>query len=244
MLDLADNPPSNAPPAYSRNLGDPAQLQRQLDELEDALRQKTKGSLYILPYTLPGSIDAIRLLYIGLTQLDLTSREHGTPTYLHPNFSESESPPAYRNADHRLGMMAVGTYSYPGNTFLDMDCESSAYFDGKYPGTTTISGYSEEYRAYQLLQYPLLSLALEGNSVLPEIPMGKIVDRLRMLRLQPTLEDNTVLKDMLGLSQYIALLFLMEISTDVAQVTCSSSWVLCGRKPTETDILHVYGAYT
>jgi len=104
-------------------------------------------------------------------------------------------------------MMGVGTSSYPGNTFLDMDCESSAYFDGKYTGTTTISGYSEEYRAHQLLQYPLLSLALEGNSVLPEVPMGKIVDRLRMLRLQPTLEDNTVLKDMLGLSQYIALLF-------------------------------------
>jgi hypothetical protein len=108
-------------------------------------------------------------------------------------------------------MMSVESYSYPGSTFLDMDCESSAYCDGRNPGTTTISGYSEEYRAHQLLKYPLLSLALEGNSVLPEIPMGKIVDRLRMLRLQPTLEDSTALADMLGLSQYIALLFSLRI---------------------------------
>jgi hypothetical protein len=228
LLDLADNLPSNAPPAYSRNLSDPAQLQRQLDELEDALRQKTKGSLYILPYTLPGSIDAIRLLYIGLTQLDLTSREYGTPTYLHPKLSESELPLARRNADHRLGMMAVGTVSYPGNTFLDMDCESSAYFDGKYPGTTTISGYSEEYRTYQLSKYPLLNFALEGASVLPEIPMGKIVDRLRILRLQPTLEDNTVLKDMLGLSQYIALLFSLRFLTDVARLDTLRSGFYAG----------------
>lgn len=102
-------------------------------------------------------------------------------------------------------MMTVGTSSYPGNTFLDMDCESSAYYDGKNPGTSSISGYSEEYRAQQLLNYPLLNLQLEGDSVLPEIPMGNIVDRLRMLRLRPTLEDNTSLAEVLGLSQLSSL---------------------------------------
>jgi hypothetical protein len=73
-------------------LRDPAQLRRQLDEFDASLKQKNKGALSISPYTLPGSIDAVRLLYIGLTTLDLTAREYGTPIYLHPNFSKPESP--------------------------------------------------------------------------------------------------------------------------------------------------------
>jgi len=91
LIDLSDNIPTDAPPAYTPNLRDPAQLRRQLDELDASLKEKNKGALSISPYTLPGSIDAIRLLYIGLTTLDLTAREYGTPTYLHPNFRKLES---------------------------------------------------------------------------------------------------------------------------------------------------------
>ena len=61
--------------------------------LEAALAQKNKGALSISRYTREGDIDAIRLEYKGLTPFDPTPRELGTPTYLHPNFSESEFVP-------------------------------------------------------------------------------------------------------------------------------------------------------
>lgn len=47
---------------------------------------KNKGSLSIRPYTMTGKIDLIQLLYVGMTQLELTSRELGTPIYPHPTF--------------------------------------------------------------------------------------------------------------------------------------------------------------
>jgi len=99
--------------------------------------------------------------------------------------------------------MAVDLIGYPGNTFLDMDCESSVLYEGKLPGTITISGYSEEYREYQLSKAPLLNISLEGTEVLPTMTLDKIVDRVRMLQRQPTLEDNVALRDILGLSQYV-----------------------------------------
>jgi len=106
------------------------------------------------------------------------------------------------------GMMAIETSKYPGNTFLDMDCESSAYYDGKIPGTTTVGGYSEEYRAQQLLKYPLFQLALEGDNVLPDISLSKIISRLRFREVDRAMEDNVGLVDLLGISQYVFLLFL------------------------------------
>ena len=99
--------------------------------------------------------------------------------------------------------MAVDVLDYPGSTFLDMDCETSGYYDGKLPGTITISGYSEEYRAHQLRRSPLLNLILESTSVLPTMALDKIVDRIRLLQRQPTLEDNETLRDILGLSQCV-----------------------------------------
>jgi hypothetical protein len=39
--------------------------------------------------------------------------------------------------------MNVDAISYPGNTWLDMDSESSAYYEGKLVGTVSVSGYSE-----------------------------------------------------------------------------------------------------
>jgi len=98
--------------------------------------------------------------------------------------------------------MAVDMLNYPGSTFLDMDRESSGYYDGKISGTASISGYSEEYREDQLLRYPMLNISLEGTSTLLTMPLDKIVDRIRLLKGQPTLEDNDALKDILGLSQY------------------------------------------
>jgi hypothetical protein len=97
--------------------------------------------------------------------------------------------------------MTITTLNYPGSTFLDMDCETSGYYDGKIPGTVSIMGYSEEYRAHQLSSSPLLNLILEGTSTLPTMALDKIVDRIRLLKLQPTLEDNETLRDILGLSQ-------------------------------------------
>jgi len=101
------------------------------------------------------------------------------------------------------GTMAIDTLGYPGNTFLDMDCESSMHYEGKVPGTTSISGYSEEYREYQLLKSPLLNLSLEGTDTLPTMALDKIVDRIRSRQRQPTAEDNVVLRECLGLSQYV-----------------------------------------
>jgi hypothetical protein len=93
---LANDTPSGAPPSYtpSFNNPDPAvralsqqALQTQLTELETALRTRKKGSISIRPYTSAGNIDAVQLVYIGLTQLELTDRELGTPVYLDPSFS-------------------------------------------------------------------------------------------------------------------------------------------------------------
>jgi hypothetical protein len=101
------------------------------------------------------------------------------------------------------GTMALDSLDYPGNTFIDMDCESSGYYEGKLPGTVSISGYSAEYRRQQLLRSPLLNLTLEGTDTLPTMTLDKIVDRIRLLQRQPTLEDTVALKEILGLSQYV-----------------------------------------
>jgi hypothetical protein len=96
--------------------------------------------------------------------------------------------------------MAVDAISYPGNTFLDMDCESSAYYEGKLPGTIGISGYSEEYREHQLLIAPLVNIAFEGQETLPTFPLDRIVKRIRTLLVAPNQEDNETLREMMGIS--------------------------------------------
>jgi hypothetical protein len=96
--------------------------------------------------------------------------------------------------------MHVPAEDYPGNTFLDMDPESSPNYDGQLPGTTTVSGYSEEYRNSQLLIAPALSLQLEANVGLPIVPLTQIIARLQLLKILP-IEDNKGLLAFLGLSQ-------------------------------------------
>jgi hypothetical protein len=80
------------PPGYSPNIAssDPSvrtlSLTTRLTQMMTSLASKTKGSLTIRPYTAPGSIDAVRLYYVGMTTLELTDRELGTLTFLHPSF--------------------------------------------------------------------------------------------------------------------------------------------------------------
>lgn len=83
-----------------------------------------------------------------------------------------------------------------------MDCETSGYYDGKLPGTVSISGYSGEYREQQILAVPLLDLVLESTTAPPIMQLDAIVNRIRLL--QPlALEDNEGLRGILGLSQYV-----------------------------------------
>jgi hypothetical protein len=100
------------------------------------------------------------------------------------------------------------TFKYPGTNFLDQDPETSSYFEGKLPGTTTISGYSEEYRLHQLKILPALNLQFE--SAAQGLPVVKLSDIVAHLQYQATLtnvEDNEKLKPFLGLSQLNTLQF-------------------------------------
>ena len=92
-----------------------------------------------------------------------------------------------------------------------MDCESSAYYDGKIPGATTVGGYSEEYRSQQLQKYPLIEVALEGDNVLPDIALSKVITRLRFREAERAIEDNVGLVDLLGLSQHVPSPFVSAI---------------------------------
>ncbi|KAL4953862.1 hypothetical protein BDW69DRAFT_149006 [Aspergillus filifer] len=78
------SPPDGPPPAYTEHLRDPVVLSRKFDELEEILRIKNKGSLLVQPYTLPGQIDAVRLLYSSMTADELTARETGSVVPVHP----------------------------------------------------------------------------------------------------------------------------------------------------------------
>ena len=97
--------------------------------------------------------------------------------------------------------MVVDNYGYPGSTWLDMDPESSAYYEGKLPGTVGISGYSEEYRMHQLVIQPLLNLSLEGSAPLRDVAIDSVVAHMRRVQLRPNTEDDDGLMTLLGLSQ-------------------------------------------
>jgi hypothetical protein len=84
-----------APLGYTPNLTNPDPTVRTLsyqatttllDQLQTTLAAKNMGSMSIRPYTANKYTDAVQLVYIGMTQLELTDRELGTPTYLHPSF--------------------------------------------------------------------------------------------------------------------------------------------------------------
>ena len=80
-----------------------------------------------------------------------------------------------------------------------MDCETAASHEGLHLGTVSVSGYTEEYREYQLSLKPALSLILEAQTIPPVMNIASIVSRLQLLQLQPNLEDNQKLAEILGL---------------------------------------------
>ena len=84
----------------------------------------------------------------------------------------------------------VNTIAYPGTTFLDYDCESTASYDGYHLGSTSVLGYSEEYREYQLAQKLQLQLHLLSQNVPPAMELDAIVQRLQQFQGNPNLEDN------------------------------------------------------
>ncbi|KFY49262.1 hypothetical protein V495_00643 [Pseudogymnoascus sp. VKM F-4514 (FW-929)] len=187
---------SQAPPGYTPSLNNPDPAVRILSQqaigtklraFETVLRGKNRGSLSIKPYTGDGYVDAVQLVYNGLTQADLTNRELGTQTqtYLHSSFST----------------MTFNGIDFPSNTFLNNDCESSPYYEGKLPGTVTITGYSKEYRVHQLSLNPRLNITLEASGALPGASLDKIVQRISTLQVLGTSEDSELLGQMLGLSQ-------------------------------------------
>lgn len=181
------------------------EVETRIAQLQTAMVVKNKGSLSVRPYTSVGSIDAVQLLYIGMTVSELTSREVGLPTFMHQTFSTYLSlgwvQQAIVLANSVADRMVVEYTDLPKSTFPDMDCESSPYYEGKNPGTVSINGYSEEYREHQLVIAPILSLALEGPSCFEAVPLDTVVNHIRRVQLQPTLEDDESLKVVLGLSQ-------------------------------------------
>ncbi|KAF1813431.1 hypothetical protein P152DRAFT_457795 [Eremomyces bilateralis CBS 781.70] len=198
FIDMSDMTPSDPPPAYAPSPGyqawtsaplSPQTLSARLAQLQTAMTTRNRGGLSLRPFTSAVDIDAVCLLYIGLTESELTARELPIPIYIHPSFRLS----------------AVDMLKYPANTFLDMDCTSVSNYDGKLPGTVTVSGWSEEYRAHQLIAKPVVQLSVEGRRTIPELPIDQVVERMRKLQVFRTLEDNEGLVKLLGMSQLEAL---------------------------------------
>lgn len=97
-----------------------------------------------------------------------------------------------------LDLQTTDAIVYPGNNFLDKDCEVSARYAGSIPGTTTITGYSLEYRLYQMSRDADLQMESLRQG-LPQNQLANIVTRLQNLQID--LEDNEGLKPLLGMSQ-------------------------------------------
>jgi tetratricopeptide (TPR) repeat protein len=158
-------------------------LDTRLATVENALAGRNRGKAAIRAYSDAQKLDMIKLVYVGMTQAQLTPRELGAPNYLHSSHSR----------------MAISNVTYPGSTFLDMDLESGNFYDGKLPGTVTVSGFSEEYRNQQLQAKPPLNLTLEANVGLPVIDLDRIITRLQFLQTSQYNEDSEGLKPLLGL---------------------------------------------
>jgi hypothetical protein len=93
LSSLTDDIPSEPPPDYTPSSQQQAtitaaELNAKLNELEIIIAAKNKGKLMVRPYTGAQQIDAVQLLYVGLTAAQLTTREIPTVTYLHPTHSK------------------------------------------------------------------------------------------------------------------------------------------------------------
>ena len=80
-----NEPPPGYSPPTPMSVGE---INQRLDQLTVALATKNKGSCTVRPYTTADGLDAILLVYVGLTQSQLTNREIGRPIYLHQTFSK------------------------------------------------------------------------------------------------------------------------------------------------------------
>ncbi|KAF3914324.1 hypothetical protein AA313_de0203241 [Arthrobotrys entomopaga] len=176
---------SEAPPAYAPNPNstDPTirhmsqqAVYSQVIELRNTLLVRNKGSFVIKPYTAVGNIDAVRIEFVGMTTQELTPRELGVHPDQHPSFSG----------------YFVNSLLYPGCTLIDLDMEVSKIGEGRFPGTYSVSGYSEVYRAQQLEAAPILPITLSSVHSLPEITVDQIVSRLTVLKYNRLLPETNM----------------------------------------------------
>ncbi|KAF3927865.1 hypothetical protein ABW20_dc0104150 [Dactylellina cionopaga] len=176
---------AEAPPAYAPNPNstDPAirhmsqqAVYAQVIELRNTLLVRNKGSFVIKPYTAVGNIDAVRIEFVGMTTLELTPRELGVHPDQHPSFSG----------------YFVNSLLYPGCTLIDLDMEVSKIGEGRFPGTYSVSGYSEVYRAQQLETAPILPITLSSVHALPEVTIDQIVSRMTVLKYNRLLPETNM----------------------------------------------------
>ncbi|KAK6355596.1 hypothetical protein TWF696_004695 [Orbilia brochopaga] len=176
---------SEAPPAYAPNPNstDPTirhmsqqAVYAQVIELRNTLLVRNKGSFVIKPYTAVGNIDAVRIEFVGMTTQELTPRELGVHPDQHPSFAG----------------YFVNSLLYPGCTLIDLDMEVSKIGEGRFPGTYSVSGYSEVYRAQQLETAPILPITLSSAHPLPEITVDQIVSRMTLLKYNRLLPETNM----------------------------------------------------
>ncbi|KAK6515970.1 hypothetical protein TWF281_004560 [Arthrobotrys megalospora] len=191
---------SEAPPAYAPNptSTDPTirhmsqqAVYSQVIELRNTLLVRNKGSFVIKPYTAVGNIDAVRIEFVGMTTQELTPRELGVHPDQHPSFSG----------------YFVNSLLYPGCTLIDLDMEVSKIGEGRFPGTYSVSGYSEVYRAQQLETAPILPITLSSVHALPEVTVDQIVSRMTVLKYNRLLPETNMqmyesLRKFLGADPY------------------------------------------
>lgn len=80
----------------------------------------------------------------------------------------------------------MNTLNYPGTVFHDMDMEVSRFYEGYYPGTVGVAGYSEEYRAQQLETKPVANITLFSNDAMPPaLNIERIIQRFQSSYLNP-----------------------------------------------------------
>ncbi|KAF3904437.1 hypothetical protein ABW21_db0208875 [Orbilia brochopaga] len=176
---------SEAPPAYAPNPNstDPTirhmsqqAVYAQVIELRNTLLVRNKGSFVIKPYTAVGNIDAVRIEFVGMTTQELTPRELGVHPDQHPSFAG----------------YFVNSLLYPGCTLIDLDMEVSKIGEGRFPGSYSVSGYSEVYRAQQLETAPILPITLSSVHPLPEITVDQIVSRMTVLKYNRLLPETNM----------------------------------------------------
>ncbi|KAF3929356.1 hypothetical protein ABW19_dt0200575 [Dactylella cylindrospora] len=200
VANVQETATGDAPPAYAPNPNstDPTirhmsqqAVYSQVIELRNTLLVRNKGSFVIKPYTAVGNIDAVRIEFVGMTTSELTTRELGVHPDQHPSFSG----------------YYVNSLLYPGCTLIDLDMEVSKIGEGRFPGTYSVSGYSEVYRAQQLESAPILPITLSSVHPLPEITVDQIVSRMTVLRYNRLLPETnmqmyTKLREFLGPDPY------------------------------------------